>query len=99
MDLLSFSATISGGYVTSLSPQTAFEFADNTDSFQGERLTVKSLAVGGATNDVQNPLNSTISVGETGTITTQVIPEPSSLLLSGGGALVLAWNYATRKRT
>ena len=94
-DLLSFSATVGGGVVTSLSLQTGFEFADNTDAFQGERLTVDSLAVGGANNDAQDPLNSNIiTVVDTGTITTQgpggvQAPEPSTALLAGGAGLLL----------
>ena len=92
-DLLSFSATVGGGVVTSLSLQTAFEFADNTDAFMSERLTIHSLAVNGADNDALNPINSNITVVETGTITTSGpgTPEPSTVFLAGGAVLFLAF--------
>jgi hypothetical protein len=102
-DLESFSATVSGGVVTALSFQTGFEFASNSDAFEGERLTVNSLAVGGANNDAQNSNNpDIITVIDNGTITTtgpgSPVPEPSSLFLAGGGAVVLAWKYAARRQ-
>jgi hypothetical protein len=103
VDLLSFSATVSGGVVTSLSLQTGFEYADNSDAFLGERLTVTSLATGGANNDAQDELNpNIITVINTGTITTQgpggTVPEPSTLWLTGGAGLLLAIGRRTIRR-
>jgi len=88
-DLESFSATVSGDVVTSLSLQTGFEFATNTDAAEGERLTVNSLDINGADNDVQNSLDESITVADYGTITTQSAPEPSTTVLVAGAGLLL----------
>ena len=102
-DLLSFSASVSGGVVTALSLTTDYEAAINTSNFDETQkdLVVASLATNGAFNDTDDDILSVITLYDTGTITTQgpgtPTPEPSTALLAGGGALLLAfWRRTLR---
>ena len=102
-DLLSFSATVSGGAVTALSLTTDYEAATNTSNFDENQknLVVTSLAVDGAFNNNFDTVFNRITLYDTGTITTQgpgaPTPEPSTALLAGGAGLVLAFWRRTRR--
>ena len=102
-DLLSFSANISGGVVTALSLTTDYEAASNTSNYDENQkdLVVTSLAVGGATNYNQDEVFNRVTLYDTGTITTQgpgaPAPEPSTALLAGGAALLLAFWRRTHR--
>ena len=102
-DLTSFSASVSGGVVTALSLTTDYQAATNTSNFDETQkdLVVTSLATNGAFNDTDDDILSEISLYDTGTITTQgpgaPTPEPSTALLAGGGALLLAFWRRTRR--
>jgi hypothetical protein len=105
LDLLSFSASVSGGVVTALSLTTDYEAATNTSNFDENQkdLVVTSLAINGAFNDNDDDVLNEITLYDTGTITTQgpgaPAPEPSPALLAGGGALLLAfWRRTLRAR-
>jgi len=101
--LISFSASVSGGVVTALSLTTDYQAATNTSNFDETQkdLVVTSLATNGAFNDTDDDILSEISLYDTGTITTQgpgaPTPEPSTALLAGGGALLLAFWRRTRR--
>ena len=92
-DLLSFSATVSGGAVTALSLKTDFESADNTGIYDETQkdLVVTHLGHNGAYDETElTVLNDKIIPFDIGTITTQgPAPEPSTALLAGGGAALL----------
>jgi len=100
-DLLSFSASVSGGVVTALSLATDYEAASNTSNFDENQkdLVVTSLAANGAFNDNQDEIFNRVALYDTGTITTQgpgaPTPEPSSGLLVGGAALLLVFGRRT----
>jgi hypothetical protein len=100
-DLISFSASVSGGVVTALSLTTDYEAASNTSNYDENQkdLVVTSLATGGAATYNQDEVLSRVTLYDTGTITTQgpgaPAPEPSTALLAGGAALLLA----LRRRT
>ena len=102
-DLMSFSASVSGGVVTALSLTTDYQAANNTSNFDENQrdLVVTSLANGGAANFNQDEIFNIVTLFDTGTITTQgpgaPTPEPSTALLAGGGALLLAfWRRTLR---
>jgi hypothetical protein len=94
-DLLTFSATVSGGDITALSLSTDFEGAANTDNFDETQkdLVINSLGTGGADVQTDETDLTRIVAYDTGTITTQgpgaPTPEPSTALLTGGAALLL----------
>jgi len=96
-DLLSFSATVVGGVVTSLSLATDYESAINTGVYDETQksLVVTSLATGGASNYTYSSVLNRVTLFDTGTITTLgpggATPEPSSMLLAGGAALLLGF--------
>jgi len=96
-DLLSFSASASGGVITALSLATDYEAADNTSNFDENQksLVVTSLAINGAANFNDDDVLNRITLYDTGTIT--VIPEPATSLLAGGGALLLAFWRRSRR--
>ena len=102
-DLMSFSASVSGGVVTALSLTTDYQAANNTSNFDENQrdLVVTSLASGGAANFNQDEIFNIVTLFDTGTITTQgpgaPTPEPSTALLAGGGALLLAFWRRTRR--
>jgi hypothetical protein len=95
--LTSFSASVSGGAVTALSLTTDYEGASNTSNYDDneKNLVVTSLAVGGAATYNQDEVFNRVTLFDTGTVTTQgpgaLIPEPSTALLAGGAALLLAF--------
>ena len=98
-DLLSFSASSSGGVITALSLSTEFEGASNTSNFDENQknLIVTSLATNGAFNQNDDTVLTETTLYDTGTIT--ITPEPSTGLLAGGGALLLAfWRRTLRAR-
>jgi hypothetical protein len=102
-DLMSFSASVSGGVVTALSLTTDYQAATNTSNFDENQknLVVTSLASGGAANFNQDTVLNRITLFDTGTITTQgpgaPTPEPSTALLAGGAVLLLAlWRQTLR---
>jgi hypothetical protein len=98
-DLLSFSATSSGGVITALSLSTDFEAASNTSNFDENQknLVVNSLAINGAFNQNDDDILNQTTLYDTGTIT--ITPEPSTGLLAGGGALLLVyWRRTLRAR-
>jgi hypothetical protein len=92
-DVLTFSATVSGNSLTALSLTTDSQAAENSDNFDDtqKELIVTSLGTNNAAID------SFIEVGDPpyatgydiGTINAQVVPEPSTWLLTGGAALLL----------
>jgi hypothetical protein len=100
-DLMTFSASVSGGVVTALSLTTGYEAASNTGTFNENQknLMVTSLAVGGASNNNQDEVLNRTTLFDTGTITTQgpgaPTPEPSTVLLAGGAMLLLALGRRT----
>ena len=102
-DLMSFSASVSGGVVTALSLTTDYQAANNTSNFDENQrdLVVTSLASGGAANFNQDEIFNIVTLFDTGTITTQgpgaPTPEPSTALLAGGWALLLAFWRRTRR--
>jgi hypothetical protein len=99
-DLLTFSASVSGGAVTSLSFTTDTQAAINTSNFDENQksLVVTSLAVGGATILNNDQVFNRITQSDNGTITTQgPAPEPSTALLAGGAALLLGLWHRTRR--
>jgi hypothetical protein len=102
-DLMSFSATVSGGVVTALSLTTGYEAAINTSNFDENQrnLVVTSLGTGGAAIFNQDEVLNKVSLSDTGTITTHgpgaPTPEPSTALLAGGAAPLLAfWRRTLR---
>jgi len=102
-DLMSFSASVSGGVVTALSLATGYESASNTGSFNENQknLVVTSLAPGGAANYNEDEVLNRVTLFDTGTITAQgpeeATPEPSTALLVGCAALSLAFRSRTRR--
>jgi hypothetical protein len=102
-DLMSFSASVSGGVVTALSLTTDYQAATNTSNFDENQknLVVTSLASGGAANFNLDTVFNRVTLYDTGTITTQgpgaPTPEPSTALLAGGAVLLLAfWRRTLR---
>jgi hypothetical protein len=103
-DLLSFSATVSGGVVTALSFATGYEAAINNGTFNENQknIVVNSLAVNGSYVGNENEIfNAQHTIVVNGTITTQgpaaATPEPSTALLASGAALFLAfWRRTLR---
>jgi hypothetical protein len=95
--LLSFSASASGGVITALSLATGYEAADNTSNFDENQksLVVTSLAINGAANYNQDEVFNRVTLFDTGTIV--ITPEPSTALLAGGGALLLAFWRRSRR--
>ncbi|HTF71150.1 MAG TPA: PEP-CTERM sorting domain-containing protein [Edaphobacter sp.] len=94
-DLTSFSATLSGDTLLTLSLQTGFNFG--TDPlFRAESFTVTNLGPGGSSTHSSIPdegifLTSTGQVTETGSASSvPSVPEPSTLALFGTGILGLA---------
>jgi hypothetical protein len=104
-DLMSFSASVSGGVVTALSLTTDYQAATNTSNFDENQkdLVVTSLAVGGAANYNQDEVFNKVTLYDTGTITTlgpgAPTPEPSTALLAGGAVLLLAFWRRTLRAT
>jgi len=102
-DVLSFSASVSGGVVTALSLTTDYEAASNTSNYDDNEkdLVVTSLAVGGAANYNQDEVFNRVTLFDRGTVTTQgpgaPAPEPSTALLAGGTALLLAFWRRTHR--
>ena len=96
-DLLSFSATVSGGVVTALSLTTDYEAATNTSNFDENQknLVVTNLSSGGAANYNLDTVFNRVTLYDTGTITTEgpgaPTPEPSTALLAGGSLVLLAF--------
>jgi len=96
-DLLTFSASASGGVITALSLTTDYEAATNTSNFDENQknLVVTSLAIDGAANFNQDEVFNRVTLYDTGTIT--ITPEPSTAVLAGGGALLLAFWRRSRR--
>jgi hypothetical protein len=96
-DLLSFSASASGGGVTALSMTTDYQAATNTSNFDENQkdLVVNSLSTDGAFNQNDSIVSNKVTLYDAGTVTTQgpgtPAPEPSTALLAGSGALLLAF--------
>jgi hypothetical protein len=90
-DLLTFWANISGGVVTALSPTTDYEPASNTSDFDENQKNLAVTTADAASINNLNVILSLVTPYDTGTITTQVLPEPSTGLLVGGAALLLAF--------
>ena len=91
-DLLTFSATVSGGAVTALSLTTDSVGASNTSNFDEtqKELIVTSLGTNNAAIDSFIEIGTPHATGyDIGTINAQVVPEPSTWLMTGGAALLL----------
>ena len=91
-DLLTFSATVSGGAVTALSLTTDSVGASNTSNFDEtqKELIVTSLGTNNAAIDSFIDIGTPHATGyDIGTINAQVVPEPSTWLMTGGAALLL----------
>jgi hypothetical protein len=97
LDLLSFSASASGGAITALSLATGYEAATNTSNFDENQksLVVTSLAINGAANFNDDDVLNRITLFDTGTIV--ITPEPSTTLMAGAGALLLAFWRRSRR--
>jgi PEP-CTERM motif len=97
-ELISFSASVnSSGVLTALSLSTNFVPASNPADLAESAVdfVVTSLASGGAATFTYLDILNKVEPRDTGTVTQT--PEPSTALLAGGGALLLAfWRRALR---